>query len=490
MSVVSRALKFRSLQQDDVAWHLLHAQNAPYIMAILEEHLGRASSTRPVAEMIALTDASLEELRERLFDGNFPKSGKEYLEDWRREGYLIRKVDEREKVETYQLSGGALAAIGFAKNLADPHRTATKSRLGIIFDQITKLALNLSVDEERRRRALLAEQQAITDKLRALDLGQIDTIDQAQAMESAQEIIGLAREIPQDFALVSGEFEAISRNLYSALMTGDEESQNLLEDVFAGVDHISASPAGRSFGGFYELLRDTEEYERLCDDIDSILESPLADGMPQEERSFLRHLMRTLFNQGRTVNDTKTLLAHSLRRYVQSQSFQEDRLLKRMIDKALSDATELTETVSLGHEMCTSLVLTATPISPISRLRLYAPADAVAEAQSIECQTAPPALSIEELRERVRLVEIDFNELATSVNEVLKGCSSDEPVSVGTVLSRFPATQGVASIMGLLLLGLDQGIPGEGQETATWTTEGGRTRTAHIPLLFFNKEVS
>lgn len=125
MSVVPNVISYSKLKDDHVAWKLLHAQNAPYIIAILDEHLGGEVNRRTVSEMNELVDFDLQELSERILEMPLARSGKDYLEQWRRDGYLLRKPNADTRQETYELSGGALAAIGFVKGLAQPHRAAT-----------------------------------------------------------------------------------------------------------------------------------------------------------------------------------------------------------------------------------------------------------------------------------------------------------------------------------------------------------------------------
>lgn len=207
MAVVSSTLAFISLQQDNVAWKLLHAQNAPIILSILDENLGKETGKRTVADLVSLVDADLEVLRERVPEIGPKRSARDYCEQWRRDGYLVRKPLADSRQETYELSAGALAAISFAKGLAKPHRAATKSRLNMILDQIAELSLATDCDIDRRRKVLLAEKQRIEDQLAELDQGTLDTMDPDQALEQARDILNLAQEIPRDFVSVSAEFE-------------------------------------------------------------------------------------------------------------------------------------------------------------------------------------------------------------------------------------------------------------------------------------------
>ncbi|MEG0621150.1 MAG: DUF3375 family protein, partial [Raoultibacter sp.] len=96
-----------------------------------------------------------------------------------------------------------------------------------------------------------------------------------------------------------------------------------------------------------------------------------------------------------------------------------------------------------------------------------------------------------------RQTEIDFVELAHNVND----CFKNHPpapsgtnfgrtsISIAEVLSHHPATQGIASIVGLVALALDQGIAQEGDELLYWESDENQRYRARIPKLAFTGEV-
>ena len=102
-------------------------------------------------------------------------------------GYLIRRPVAQTRQETYELSSGVLMAIDYAKRMLQPHRTATQSRLSIIIDQISSLALATDENKDRRRQALREERDRIDQKLALLDQGHIDIIDRDKAAEKTRD---------------------------------------------------------------------------------------------------------------------------------------------------------------------------------------------------------------------------------------------------------------------------------------------------------------
>ncbi len=493
MSVVSDTLALLTLQRDATAWHLLRAQTSPLAIAVLGRHLSGETSRLPVHELVSLVEDDLEELKERAPQLEFKRSAQAYCEQWRKDGYLIRKPAAEGRSETYELSGGALAAIAFATSLAKPHRAVTKSRLGMIIGQLNSLAIAADTDRSRKRAALIAERERIDAQIELIDRGEEEILDEKQALEQARDILSVAQEIPRDFANVSADFERISKSIYSQLIAYEEGYEDTLEDIFAGVDQIDLSPSGQSFRGFYELLRNAEATEGLQDNIDTVLDAAFSAQLEPSERRFLRRLIRMLLDQSREVNDGKTDLARGLRRFVQSRSFQQERALKRILDQALARASSITAFTRPGEGTQVELELSSTRIDPVSRLSFYRTGDSHAQPIEATAEQVAQPMTLEQLRSIVRTTEIDYAELISNVNAVYTQraqASADAP-SIADVLAAHPATQGAASVVGLILLAMQQGsCKGDERETVAWMSTSGVRKCSSIPLFRFTKEVS
>ena len=62
--------------------------------------------------------------------------------------------------------------------------------------------------------------------------------------------------------------------------------------------------------------------------------------------------------------------------------------------------------------------------------------------------------------------------------------------SIGEVLSRFPATQGLGSVVGYIALGSKHGERVDRRETVSWLGRDYQPRRARIPVIYFLKERS
>ncbi len=496
--MISTAIALQNLKDDDIAWKLLRSKQAPMAIAILDAHFTEDVRRIPVSEFVNLVDIDLDDIRART-SIEVVRSAQAYCDKWRADGFLVRRPVAQTRQETYELSSGALMAIDYAKRMLQPHRTATQSRLSIIIEQISSLALSIDENEERRRQALLEERARIDAQLALLDEGRIDVLDYDRAVEKTQDIVSLAREIPADFVHVRNDFERINRSLYETIINYEPGHKSVLADIFDGVDEISQSPSGQSFKGFYSLLRDSDLTETVQDDVDTILDGEFARELSPEERRFLRNLVRTFVDQSQEVNGVMTSFAQGLRRFVQSQNYQQERVLKQQLDRALGRAHRVIEAYPCTQRMEGSLDLTSVQIMPVTRWRLKNPAETKAQAAEHPQTNETDTISFEELRRIARETEIDFDELVGQVNDCLRRASLRASggaqegrfvVSVGDVLRLHPATQGLTSVVGLVALALEQGLAEDGEEELRWATEDGRRWRAQVPKLAFYKEVS
>ena len=481
MTALAQAHALSRLLDEHVAWRMLRADNAPVMVSVLAAHLGGDERRIESEDLYERIDADLDELRAHGFD--LPGTAKAYCADWRTAGYLVRRPAETSRGETFELSPAALTATRFLAQLVQPRQAATESRLASIASQLHRLAVDSDPDA-RTRIARLEEQRAQIDaQIEAINRGESPPVDHERAVERVRDILAMAEDVPSDFARVRAEFEQLNRDLRARVLESDAAQRAVLDDIFRGVNMIGESEAGRSFTGFAGLVLDPERGQEFEDDIRSVLERDFTGALSAAERRFLRQLLRTLKERSGEIHDVITTFARGLRRYVQSQEYERDRVLRRELRGALAAGHAASIRIKPYKSTDISLSLSAVPMRSAGALRLHDPAAYDAPEAVITHEAAP--VSIEELRALARETEIDFDELTGNVNAMLKDVDA---VTGGGVLERFPATQGVASVVGLLAIGAAQGVTSD-PERVTWVGVDAVTRTARIPSYRFTGRV-
>ena len=108
-------------------------------------------------------------------------------------------------------------------------------------------------------------------------------------------------------------------------------------------------------------------------------------------------------------------------------------------------------------------------------IELHDPAEFAATGEVLSQEH--PIASLEELRAIARETEIDFDELTRNVNDLLTDLPS---CTVADVLARYPATQGVGSVVGLLAIAAEQGTVDDEPEVLVWQGSDGVARAALV----------
>ena len=225
-------------------WQLLAATKAAAILAVLRAVLFDGDPVLPGSVLHERVARERDALRESGED--LPQTAQAYVADWLRQGWLVRRLPEGAAEEAYELSTDAAAALRFIGTLMAPKATATESRLATVIDQIARLADETDAQPERRIATLQAERDRIDRDIAALRGGVVHTLPADRALERAREVIRLADELTGDFRRVRDDFDRLNRSLRQSLVENDGSRGEVLEQLFAGIDVIGQSDAGRT----------------------------------------------------------------------------------------------------------------------------------------------------------------------------------------------------------------------------------------------------
>jgi hypothetical protein len=468
----------RRLQEIDSGLQLLRRETLPAVAAVLNEHLGGQQRVRTVAEFLELLEGDLSALRDYGFD--LPRTAQEYLADWVSARLIVRRPGEGRE-ETVELSSSALAAIRFVADVETPRSSVTSSRLSNVADLLSNLARNTDPDPTSYVEALKRERERIEQAIAEVEAGRYQPLTESEARERLAEIMRLASEVPGDFARVSEDIEHLNKDLREQIIQQTGTRGEVLDQVFAGVDAIDNSDAGQSFSAFYHLVLDPERANAFDDSVDAVLSRDFAATLSNTERSALRCWLSALQAESGQVRSVMTGLARSLRRFVESHAFREHRKLADSLAEARLAVLEASRHVrpqtQTGYELSASSV----PLSSISSWKLHDPSEARVERPVRILDETP--LDLEELRRQVRLSEIDFDELRQDVVEVL---AHQTTASIAEILVRHPATQGLASVIGLMVLADAVGISTPERESLSWVSADGQSRTASVARRIFH----
>lgn len=478
--VLASALRFAELIRGPGAWSLLRKDTAPAAIAILGVRLRGNNRRLPGPDLIEQIAFDLDELRDvGQLEGD--RTAQQYLKTWLDEGFVIRKpADARD--ETYELSQDALTAIRFIDQLASPQRTVTESRLETVLTVLHRLRVETDADVRTRLATLEAQRAQIDAQIEALRAGEsFEVMPEDKAHERVTEAMMLLDALPEDFARVQVDLEQVNRDLHASLVEDAKSRGAVLEDVFAGVDLLQESDAGRSFTGFYSVLLDAARSSQVEEDIDELLDRDFARTLAPDQRRRLRRMLPTLHESATEIHQTMTRFSRNLRQFVRSRDFVEERRVHAQVRQAAAEVRALLQDTTPIRSTGFALEHSAVMVGSITGLRLHDPSESrITEALEI-ADEAP--VDIEELREIVRRSEIDLEELRANIEGTL-GARGDS--SIAEVLDLYPATQGVASVVGLVVLAEEGATRLSGDEIAVWRNDD-VPWAARVPRYLFSQ---
>ncbi len=462
-------------------WRLLASDNGPTVIGLLQSHLYDKERTLPASILFERLTRDLEELRAQGDD--FPQPAQAYVANWLSDGYLERRFPPGATEEAYELSTATVEAIRFLSNIAEPRSAATESRLSLVIQALAGLAEDTDTNKQRRTERLQAERARIDKEIDAIQKGQMRVLPRDSALERTREIIALADDLTGDFRRVRDQFEQLNRELRERIMDSEGNRGEVLDSLFAGIDLIAESEAGRTFSAFWRLLTDPEQAAMLEESLDSVMSREFVGELNIRERRFLLRLTRNLLEQGGAVHEVLQTFARSLKHFVQSREYLEQRRVNQLLKEAQRAALAIKDEVKATESLEYSLGLTSSRLHSLSQWVLYDPSLQAAPEQMREGEPAP--IDLESVRELVAQSEIDFRTLKAQVHSLLE---QREQASIGDVLMQFPASQGLGSVVGLLALGSRHGIKADSIETVAWVGDDDQGRRARIPKIYFLRE--
>jgi len=460
-------------------WRLLAAEHAPLILGVLQTHLFDGGRSIPASIFHDTVERELEDVRAT--GVHMPQTAQAYVAEWLRSGFVERRFPAGSTEEEFELSAASAAAIRFVSGLAEPRAAATESRLAVVIDRLVRLATETDSNPERRVAALLAERERLDERIAAVRDGRADTLTSTQAIERTRDIVAMAEDLAGDFRRVRERFESLNRDLRQRLVDDDDSRRGAaLQGLFEGMDLIADSDAGRTFSSFWRLLTDAEQSAALEESVEQILSREFAAALMPPDRRFLQRLLRILLEQGGSVHEVLQHFARSLKQFVQSREFQEQRRLNGLIREAQRAAMVVRDDASLAAPMGLSLVLSSSSVRSLAQWTLWDPSLHAFERGMPAAADAFVAL--ESIAALVAGSEIDFRSLEANVAAVLR--ERDE-ASIADVLARFPASQGLGSVVGYVALGSRNGLRTPRSERVCWEGPDGGQRCATIPAIFF-----
>ncbi|MBD9536190.1 DUF3375 domain-containing protein [Stenotrophomonas sp. STM01] len=483
MKYPKRIAGYQRLREQPL-WKLLASDRAPVLIGLLQGLLLEADRRVPGSILAERLQQQLDALNAEELDVELPRTAQAYIAYWLSQGWLERRLPEGASEEEYELSRQAVQAIRFIAGVEHNASLATESRLSMVMQQLSQLAQQTETNPEARLAALRAERERIDAEIAQAASGKVATLDGKRALERTRDVIRLADDLAEDFRRVRDDFEQLNRRFRERIIDDEGARGDVLDRLFSGVDVIGESDAGRSFQGFWDLLNDPRRSAELDAALDAVLERGFTRKLDRNERNFLRNFTSTLLERGGQVHEVMQHFARSLRGFVQSRGYLEQRRLNQLLKQAQGQALQLREDMHPTAATGFVLPLSAARLRSIGQWRLHDPRSHQVETSIFMADAAE--ISLDSVGDLVAQSEIDVRTLKDNLFMLL---GTRPQLSIAQVLRERPARQGLGSVIGYLSIGTRHGMVVRDQlETVEWTGGDGRARRARVPLVWFLKE--
>lgn len=411
-----------------------------------------------------------------------PKTPRDYLDEWTKDGMLRRFYDDLTHDEPfYELTPDAALLLRWLQELDQHEFVGTESRLRSLFTLLEQLAYRSSTDKAARVAQLRREIGEKEAEINRISTGELDVWDSTRIRENFQLVQETARRLLADFRQVEQNFRQIDSDLRDEILTTSLSKGRLLDQLFATIDErIWERDQGKSFRAFWELLMNQTKQDEFDQLMTAVLQLPdLRESAPA-----LRDLERLKFDlleAGSTVTKANDLIIKSLRRLIETNFFREHKHILQKIESVLELAVRVKTRPPKGRDL---MEIDGKPQLDFFLSRpLFRPTQ-VTSIRSVVVESGDEDADVSAL---MTDDDVSLEQLETNIGQLLR---HRPQVSLPTVLAQFPPQKGLAEIVGYLTLAT-QGeaqakatVSDEADDTVTYATDDG-PRTLQLPKIIF-----
>ncbi|MBU2667249.1 DUF3375 domain-containing protein [Actinoplanes bogorensis] len=321
---------------------LLHQTHAPFVVTVLSMVFTAERPAVVVADTHTEINDALDQLRATGdADEESPSlptgNARDLCRQWVQAGWLMRQVSD-DDVEVYRLSAYGVGALEIAGRVGGVRTRVSQSRVRTLLEAIERLARDADPDAEARMGRLRAEIEERQRELARLEAGgTVETADDEQLLESAENVLHLARELPADFARVAESIKAVQRDVVAELRHDVRPTGEVLREY---LDHgrriLDAMPEGRAFAGALRLIGDPDQIDDMWGQLRTVLRHRFADQLPEPQRRELTEISRRIEQGVIEVLTAQRQASHVITSQVRNHDPMRDRQVDELLRAVMS----------------------------------------------------------------------------------------------------------------------------------------------------------
>lgn len=462
-------------------WSLLASDNAPETIGYLQLLLYDQNQSLTVSVFVERLKLLLNDMSEETIND---AQAQTRMNSWRNAGYIAIRYTEEQQEPVVELTAAAHEAIRFIAGQRVNRISPTESRLELVIHAVRKLVMDTDLNEADRIARLEEDKRRIDEQIKAVKAGRMDTITEVEIKAQIYDLLQMLENLNGDFYRVRDRFRDLSEELHEDILRNDGTASSILSDFFAGYDRIGDSEEGKTFKAFYAFLNNPEAIAQIDDALEALQTRDFWQGQISDtDKRDILYMRRRLNERARETQGIMRLLASSLKHLVQSREYLQNRRLMQLIGETKREALSARDHLSpLTRIMAVSQ--SSAEVSSSSAMSLHDPQTDATIVPMVSSQS--PDVNFEALSARVQAAEINYPWLKNCVKEVLE---HKEVATIADVLDAHPATQGLASVVGLISLAVRFGeMNASLEEKISWKNRLGQSISATIPMLIFSKQ--
>ncbi len=337
------------LRRSHPGWRLLQADHAPLIASFLQQTF-IAPNVRVMAqpELESRLEDVLFNLRETEGEDAFPRSARDYLDDWAQNerGWLRKYYPPGSDEAHFDLTPATEKAINWLESLAQRAFVGTESRLMTVLELLRQMVSGADTDTESRIRELEQRRHEIeADIARARD-GEIALLDDTGLRDRFQQASSTARELLGDFREVEHNFRQLDMQVREQIATWEGRKGELLAQIFGERDAIADSDQGRSFRAFWDFLMSPASQDELTQLLEKVFALDAVQELNQDIR--FKRIHYDWLEAGEQTQRTVARLSQQLRRYLDDQAYLENKRIMQLLDGISTCALAIREQLPTG----------------------------------------------------------------------------------------------------------------------------------------------
>jgi len=330
----------KHLKQTDQTIKLLSADNFPFMVSFFHYvFIEKRNFTLRDSEILQLLDDYLFELNS-IYDHSYPKSAKEYLDDFvnDKNGYLAKRQGESDE-PLYELTPPTSKALEFIESLKKSEFVASRSKFSIIFELLEELEFETNMDDKERIKKLTAQKKEIDRQIDEIKHKKDLRFDNARIKEHYMLLDEIVRKLKYDFSQMEYNFRDLNNLAMEQITLRNDLKSGVLESVFEVEDAIKEKDQGKSFFAFWQLLTDADKNEKLEKMLENLYKLETIKVFDRDES--LKHLKYDLLKSGEKVYKVSAKLIEQLRRFIDDRVWIENRRVLELCKKIEKSAIEI-----------------------------------------------------------------------------------------------------------------------------------------------------